>query len=84
MDKKLIRNIKKEFDTSKLPQLRCNIDAEVDSSIFWGHSLFDLTVIDRFTYKGKGRPRKTDYTTFSILQYKMNVLLNKHISHARK
>lgn len=42
---------------------------------FYSPGISDIRLIDRFIYRGRGRPRKTDYTTFSSLQIKVNVLL---------
>lgn len=40
--------------------------------VFYGDGLLDLLMIDRFKYKGRGRPRKIDYTTLREVQKRIN------------
>ena len=39
---------------------------------FYSHGSMGITYLDRWLYRGKGRPRKTDYSTISLLQKKIN------------
>lgn len=39
---------------------------------FYSHGSMEITYLDRWIYRGKGRPRKTDYSTISLLQKKIN------------
>lgn len=46
---------------------------------FYGYSFGDTLLIDRWKYKGIGRPKKTDYINLKGLQKKVNLELNKFI-----
>ena len=48
-----------------------------NSPQFWGEGINAAKLIDRFVYKGRGRPRNTDYCTLEQLQRKLNIQMNK-------
>ncbi len=43
---------------------------------FFSDSIFDQLILNRFRYKGIGRPRKTDYTKAKTIQNKINLVTN--------
>lgn len=46
----------------------------------YGLALPDSPIIDRQEYKGRGRPRKTDYTTIRVVQQRYNQIINKYLA----
>lgn len=40
-------------------------------------------ILNRFTYKGKGRPRKTDYITVEEAQKILNKLMNDYLDNIK-
>jgi len=42
---------------------------------FWSEPISRARVINRFVYRGRGRPKKTDYTTVEGLQILVNTAL---------
>ena len=52
----------------------------------WGNGLMSTegTFLDRFIYRGRGRPRKTDYSTVSLLQKKVNAMYGNMIEEIAK
>jgi hypothetical protein len=51
---------------------------------FWAASIDKMKVLDRFVYKGHGRPRKTDYCTLQELERKLNQALHTFIDSRGK
>ena len=47
----------------------------IKSDDFYSVGIADAKIIDRFIYRGRGRPRKTDYSTSRILDKKINIVL---------
>ena len=47
---------------------------------FYGVSIMDQVIIDRFKYKGKGRPRKVDYISIREAQRQLNTISQLKIS----
>lgn len=45
---------------------------------FYSASLSEELILDRFLYRGKGRPRKTDYSPLSVIQKKINLLMSQY------
>lgn len=43
---------------------------------FYGLGLFEKLYKDPFKYRGGGRPRKKDYSTFNKLQSKLNQIMS--------
>ena len=39
---------------------------------FWSDGVMGGLYLDRWIYRGKGRPRKEDYSTLAVLQKKIN------------
>lgn len=53
-------------------------------SDLYGVSIFEQkTIINRLQYKGKGRPRKSDYITFMEAQKMMNTLYSQYLDNIR-
>ena len=50
---------------------------------FYGQSLSEQLVINRLKYKGRGRPRKEDYHTFTEAQSQINTLMNNHLDEVK-
>lgn len=50
----------------------------------WSGSIHDTLLIDRFKYKGHGRPMKSDYITVSEATRKYNSLFNAYLDVMRK
>lgn len=48
--------------------------AEQPRDDYWGRGLMDQPVLDYFLYRGRGRPRKTDYSPLSVIQTKINAV----------
>lgn len=44
---------------------------------FYTDSLFDAPILDPYKYKGKGRPKKTDYSPMTEVMSKSYLELNK-------
>ena len=47
--------------------------------MFYSQSLPEYVVLNRFSYKGKGRPKKTDYCTFMELIRLTNIEMQKAV-----
>jgi hypothetical protein len=45
----------------------------------YGVSFVSYMIIDRWIYRGRGRPRKTDYAPIWLLQNKINAMTNKYL-----
>lgn len=41
-------------------------------------------IIDRFKYKGRGRPKKSDYMELNEAQARINTILNDHLNSLRE
>lgn len=59
-------------------------DTEQSSEVIYRQSLIEKPVVDPTRYKaegrsGRGRPRKSDYTTIPKLMKKHNSIINKHL-----
>lgn len=52
----------------------------ITSEEFYGVGIIDKLHLDYFKYKGRGRPKKTDYSPLSELQRKINTLVNMRIN----
>ena len=39
---------------------------------FYGLSILEQPMLDRFKYRGRGRPRKIDYSSFEEINKKLN------------
>lgn len=48
-------------------------------SVFYVEGALEQLYLDRFKYRGRGRPRKADYSTLAELQKSINTLRNKQI-----
>ena len=46
----------------------------------YGDSMFDSPVKDPEKYRGRGRPRKTDYTTARFIQRRINEIFNNYLN----
>jgi hypothetical protein len=49
------------------------------TGVFYTTGLMCDKYLDRWLYKGKGRPRKEDYSTVDVLQKKLNKEMNNRI-----
>ena len=61
----------------KFPLLdRVTKGQKMKHSNFWSKSLFESKMLDPFKYRGKGRPRKTDYSSMIRVQGKIWLYIN--------
>lgn len=47
---------------------------------FYSQSVIELRILNRFTYKGKGRPRKTDYITIKEAMNQVVIVHNMFLN----
>ena len=57
-----------------------NKPTAIEKEDFYGESLIEGRMLNRFTYKGRGRPKATDYSTLDEIQHDLNYHLNKSIN----
>lgn len=56
-----------------------NEERQKKDNCFWSKSPFESQILDRFKYRGRGRPRKHDYSPFGEVQAKLNAYRNQEI-----
>lgn len=60
------------------------MEKKLTSDDFYGVSMYDCFVLNRLTYKGRGRPRKTDYISVKELLKKINRAVDSYLKATYK
>lgn len=79
MNKPKIKIIPHKLTDKKLAQVM-----EDYINYIYGEDLLNVTLKDPTKYRGKGRPRKSDYSPLIVIQRKNNILMNKYLDHIAK